>query len=64
MTSRELFELASKTFSLMTPQEQVFVLVIFRKGMDDGKGVIDSWTDANLKIAKSIMKLENQNDNR
>jgi hypothetical protein len=55
MTNLELFELASKSFSVMNVTEQVCSLVIFRTKVNNGAGIAAAWIDANSKVARAAM---------
>lgn len=58
MTNLELFELASKSFSVMNVTEQICSLVIFRTRVNNGEGIAAAWIDANAKVARAAMNTE------
>jgi len=60
MTNLELFELASKSFSVMNVTEQICSLVIFRTKVNNGAGIAAAWIDANAKIARAAMDSEDE----
>jgi len=60
VTNLELFALASKTFSVMTTTEQICSLVIFRTRVNNGAGIAEAWIDANAKVARAAMNVEDK----
>lgn len=60
MTKQESFEVASLAFSVMTRVEQGLVLIFFTNTArkDAGKSVITNWIESNFKVAKSLIKVE------
>lgn len=60
MTNLELFTLASKSFNVMNITEQICSLVIFRTKVNNGAGIAEAWIDANAKVARAAMNVENK----
>ena len=54
MTKEDLLKLATMSFSLMTPQEQVITLTIFATEIKKDKTPLDAFIDSVAKVCKSV----------
>lgn len=65
MTQKEMFQLASVSFSLMDDIHQGLVLIFFSVDTcaNKGKSVLDCWTDAVYKVVRVLnAKNESKDD--